>query len=367
MDDIKLKFGIIEDVRHPSYIEHKLSDVLIIIMCAVLSGLDDLAEIYIFAQNKAEFFQQNFGIDKIPSKPTLSRILNLLDGNAVAKVIIEIMKEQAESLGNILAIDGKAIRSTSKNKNPHSALQILTAYLTESGVVLGQKSINEKTNEIPVFQEMLDSLDVKGKTITADALHCQKETCKKIKDKGGNYVLGLKENQKLLFEDVELFFKEDINNDSITECETVEKNGGRIEKRICRKTNDISWLCSKKDWEGLTTVFSVRRIVTTKGMTSDETSFYISSLDSDAKELLKISREHWKIESMHWLLDVVFSEDKCAILSDNGQKSLNVLRKLALLLHKNYLSKQPKKCSVKASLLQCLIDDNRLLEIIRSL
>jgi len=140
MDYIKKKFEIIEDKRNFGYVEHELSDILIIIMCAVLCGLDGLADLVVYAQNKAIFFKEKFGINKIPSKPTFSRILNMIDADEVSKVIIEIMKERADWLGNIIAVDGKAICSTSEKDKPHSALQILTVYLTESGVVLGQKS-----------------------------------------------------------------------------------------------------------------------------------------------------------------------------------------------------------------------------------
>jgi len=267
----------------------------------------------------------------------------------------------------VLAVDGKAIRSTSEKGKPHSALQILTAYLTESGVVLGQETIHEKTNEIPVFQEMLDYLDVKGKTITADAMHCQKDTCEKIIKNGGNYVFGLKENQKTFYDDVELFINDEINSSSIETFETIEKNGGRIEKRICKKVTDISWLEAQSEWVGLQSVFSVRRLITVKGITADETCYYITSLDSGAEELLRISREHWKIESLHWLLDVAFSEDDCEILSENGHKTLNIFRKLALLLHKQYLAAQPKKCSIKANLLNCLLNENLLCSILNNL
>lgn len=273
MDYIRRKFAIIEDPRHSSYIDHNLADVLIIVMCAVMCGLDGLAEIMAYAKNKASFIKERFGIEEIPSKPTMSRILNMVNGGAVAKVIIEVMKEKAELLGDVIAVDGKAIRSTSKKGKVHSALQILTAYITESGVVLGQKTIHEKTNEIPVFQEMLEIIDVKGKTITADAMHCQKETCRKIVEGGGDYVFGLKENQKTLHDDVELFANSKVNSENMEKSTTIEKNGGRIEKRICTKITDISWLEVKKDWSGLKSVFTVRRVVTTKNITTDETSY----------------------------------------------------------------------------------------------
>ena len=291
------KFSVIEDSRHPSYVEHKLSDVLIIIMSAILCGLDGLSEIMEHAKNRACFFKDNYGIEEIPSRPTVSRILNMLDGDALSKVIIEIMKERADLVGNIIAVDGKAIRSTSKKGEAHPALQILTAYLTESSVVLGQEAIHNKTNEIPVFQAMLNFLDVKEKIITADAMHCQKKTCKKIIECGGDYVFGLKENQKTLFVDVSLFIDRKINTANIEKFTVSEKNRGRYEKRTCYKVTDISWLEGHDGWVGLNAVFAVRRTIVSKGKTTDEVCYYITSADVSAEELLKIVREHWKLKA----------------------------------------------------------------------
>ena len=358
------KFENIEDTRHQSYVKHKLSHILMIVMCAVLCGLDELGDIVTFAENKAKFFKDNFGIEKIPSKPTISRVLSIIDGQKVAEVIIDIMKTAVNENEKVIAVDGKAIRSTSKTDKPHSALQIITAYLTDSGVVLGQEKINEKTNEIPVFRQMLEYMKIKGKTITADALHCQKETCTKIIEKQGNYVLGLKENQKTLHDNIELYFKNEITNKDLETFTTIEKNGGRIEKRVCCKISDLSWLEERSSWAGLKTVFSVKRIVSTANKTTEEISYYISSQNVSAKELLFLSREHWKIESMHWMLDVVLSEDKCLFWNENAHITLNILRKYALLLQKQYISNLSKSVSIKKNMLNCLMNNSLLLKVI---
>ncbi len=147
MDKIKEKFLLIQDTRHQSYVEHKLSDILVITMCAVLCGIDSLGGIISYAENKKEFLLNKFGIKKIPSKATLSRILNMVDAGKIAEIITGIMKESMEDTGNVVAVDGKAIRSTAEKGKPHSALQILTAYCTESSVVPGQEAIHKKTNE----------------------------------------------------------------------------------------------------------------------------------------------------------------------------------------------------------------------------
>ena len=358
MEELKERLSLIPDYRHPAYIGHKLCDIFITVMVAVLCGLDQLNDLVVFANERKDFFAKHFGITAIPSKPTYSRVLNMTKADAVVRVIVEIMKERIEELGRIIAFDGKAIRSTGEKGKPHSALQILSAYLVEEGIVLGQESIHEKTNEIPVLRDMLDYIDVRGKVVTADAMHCQRETCAKIVDEshGGDYVIGLKENQATIHNDVALFFNDEVNNDIIEEHTTLEKNGGRIERRICRQTNQIDWLADHK-WPGLHTVFSVRRIVTIGEIVTDETSFYIASVDTSAAELLKISRAHWMIESLHWMLDEVFEEDNCSLLSENGQQVLNAFRKLALSIHRNYIKKQPKKRSIKSNLLRCLISD----------
>ncbi len=170
--------------------------------------------------------------------------------------------------------------------------------------------------------------------MTADAMHCQKETCRKIKEKRGDYVLGLKKNQKMLYEDVKLYMEENTN---------------------------------ENEWEGLCSIFSVEREVITKNGKPEETSYYITSLCTSAEKLLETSREHWKIESMHWILDVVFSEDSSAVLSENSLKSLNILRKFALMAHKKYVLSQPRKKAYKTSMFGCLLNDNRLLEVLKNL
>ena len=363
---IREEFKKIEDKRHPSYVCHKLSDICIIIMCATLCGIDNLEDLNVYAHEKEAFFKKNFEITKIPSKSTFCRILRMIDAKEVGEIVIRIMKERVDTTGEIIAIDGKTIRSTGIKGKPGTALQILTAYETEAGIVLGQEKIHKKTNEIPVFQEMLNYLNIKGKIITADAMHCQKETCRKIIEKKGNYVFGLKKNQKAVYEEVELFINDPENQKLIETYESpLEKEHGRIEKRICRKIKDISWVTD--DWCGLKSVFAVQRICEEKNQKTNETNYYISSLEESPEKLMKVSREHWKIESLHWMLDVVFSEDDCLLTSEEAQISMNSFRKLSLALHKNYLKNRPKKSSLKSNMLRCLLDHDLLLALVRNL
>jgi predicted transposase YbfD/YdcC len=247
-------------------------------MCAILCGIDQLEGIVSYGKNKANFLKETFGIKKIPSKPTLSRILSMIDPEKVGAIIIKIMKENVEELGEIVAVDGKSIRSTGVKGKFNSALQILSAYCTESAVIIGQRSIvrEDKTNEIPIFQEMLDTLDIQGKTISADAMHCQTKTCEKIIKNKGNYCFGLKENQKNFHTDIVKCFDTEHNFDTFT---TTEKHNGRFEERTCLKMWNISCLDERHEWAGLRSVFAVKRVVTNKYKTSTETNYYISSLN----------------------------------------------------------------------------------------
>ena len=359
-------FATIEDPRHQGYVRHSLADILTMVMCSVMCGMSKLCEIVAFSENKADFFKRHFNIDKIPSKPTFSRVLSLVDGQKVAETIMAVMQDKFGLQGDVIAVDGKAIRSTSKDGKAHSSLQIITAYLTESGVVLGQKKINEKTNEIPALQEMLAYLNIKGKTITADAMHCQRDTCALITSKGGDYVLGLKGNQRNLLEDVELFFRETTDKAEVDVYTTQEKNGGRMEKRVCKRIVSGEWLQERHGWPGLKTAFCIERTVTKGKETKTETSYYITSSDKSTKFLMEVAREHWRIESMHWTLDVLFSEDESRFSSEGAHICLNALRKYVFKQHKQYIVAKGKKCSVKRHLMDCMWNERLLIDVITS-
>jgi hypothetical protein len=202
------KLSEIEDYRCKCNVKHKLQDVLILIMCGVLCGLDNIKNIVEYGKNKKEFLKENFMINEVPSEATLSRILAAIDVKKVGDIIFEIACECVGKKYETIAVDGKSIRSTHK-QNSKEKLHILTAYAIENGLCLAQMQVNEKTNEIPVLKTMIEVIDIKGKTITSDAMGCQKETVAKIIEKEGNYCIGLKGNQGRFLEDVKLYFEKE--------------------------------------------------------------------------------------------------------------------------------------------------------------
>ena len=365
-DIIVQNFNQLIDERCQCDVKHKLTDVLILIMCATLCGIDTIADIVEYGEQKRAMLSKNFGINKIPSESTISRILSMVNAELLAVCIVNIMKELIGENGDIIAIDGKAICSTDTMKSYTRGLRIVTAYMVENGISIGQLAVDSKSNEIPCVQELIDLINIENKIVTADAEHCQKETVSKIIKNNGDYCICLKANQKQLYDDVKLYFGGILNGEFDSEKASVsEKNRERHEVRTCYVFKDISWLDGIDEWNGLKTIFALQRKVTNDKGTTTEVSFYISSLTSTAEKFLDIVRKHWKIESLHWQLDVVFNEDNCRVISENGQKSLNMFRKNALAIHRNYKEQTKHKKSIKKFMLSCLLNDNSFLDVIK--
>jgi predicted transposase YbfD/YdcC len=364
-EKIVAKFSVIEDFRCECDVKHKLVNILILIMCAVLCGIDNSKRIVDYGNNKKEFLQKHFGFHDIPSEATLSRVLAAIDVESVGKIILELMCDFVGTDFSTIAFDGKSINST-YGGNAKEKLHILTAYAIENGLCLAQKQVGEKTNEIPVFREMLDMLDVKGKAITSDAMGCQKDTVAKIIEKKGDYCIGLKGNQGTLYHDVRLYFEELTDKSLYQIAQTSEKNRDRYEKRTCYVFNELSWLEQKDEWAGLKSVIALRRDVESKDTKTTETLYYISSLASSPEDFLRIIRQHWAIEAMHWCLDVIFSEDDCLLQNTNAQLNLNLWRKFAVTLHKNFKERKQSRSSMKSTMFNCLLSDSLLIELLQS-
>lgn len=368
-DILNMYFGLIEDKRDQFTIKHKLIDILKLIMISVLCGMDELDKIVDYGNNKKEFLEKEFNIKTIPSKPTMTRVLVMIDTKWLGLSIVGIVQSLIKEKNKQIMFDGKAIRSTDAIKSIEKMMNIVTAY-TDTGVSLLQKTVEDKTNEIPAVQELIDMLDVEGLIITADAMHCQKETAKKIIENGGDYVLQLKANQKSFYEDVYAMFDDKYMSETDKECEyeiykTQEKKHGRIETRTCYVLNEVAFFTDYVDtWKGLKKIFAVKRKVEKDEKISEEMSCYLSSKNASAKELLEYTRNHWQIESMHHILDVTFDEDRCKLLSKRAQENMNIFRKMGVSIHKNYL--KGKKQTVKSIMFNCLLNDSYLLEILQN-
>lgn len=378
----EIYFSLVEDDRDERYTTYSLSYILFMVMCGIICGCKDLEEMVEVLENKIEVIQKYIEIERIPCLSTFSNILSALNVLQVELCILSICRnvvndtlivgEKPQKIQEELkeiSIDGKAIRSTNNHGDPEKALQIVTAYDINSRIPVAQTEIKDKTNEITAGREILNMFEVKGAIITADAIHCQKETIKQIVDKGGDYIIQIKENQKNLYKDISLLFDDNLADKDSTseylESETTEISGGRIEKRKCyvlQGLESLNYLRDRlKEWENVRQIFCIKREIEKNGKKTEEKSYYLTSLMEGPEKLMKYARNHWKIESMHWILDVNFKENDCPVRSENTQKILNMLRKLAIKLHSDYIEKtKPKRKTIISSIRNCLTNDRKL-------
>mgnify|MGYP001110737529 CR=1 FL=1 len=348
IEKLDVYFGLVEDTRKRAYITYELSDILFILVCGMICGCTELERLIEFAELRIDFFKKHTHIEKIPCLATMSNILKLINpeklelclGGIVRNVFHREIKDKKMKQ---ICIDGKTICSTVDIEDYSNSIHIVTAILADTSISLGQKVIERKTNEIIAVRELIDMLKIEGSVITMDAMHCQKETIKKKKEKKADYVVQLKSNQGNFYEDVEAMFdeklvdvKEKENNYDI--YETIEKNGGRIEKRKCYVIEEIAYFTDYlADWQGLDKIFAIEREVIKKGKITKERSYYLSSINANARELMGYVRKHWQIESFHWILDVNYGEDASRVSNRNSQICLNIIRKSALGILKTYI------------------------------
>ena len=279
----------------------------------------------------------------IASHDTFGRVFSLLDAQQFEACFMGWIGTLCPSLaGQHIAIDGKCVRGSHDGK--HSAIHLVSAWSSTSGLTLGQVKTADKSNEITAIPALLSALDIQGSIITIDAMGCQHEIADKIVQGGADYVLGVKDNQPGLAEAVKLWFDAatagQLDRPFWDDIRT-EKDHGRIETRRCLVTDDVAWLQQQNQhWSGLRSLImieSTREIIgrNSTGIASVERRYYISSLPAKATLLGNTVRAHWGIEnSMHWVLDVAFREDDCRIRVGEAAQNFAILRRIALNLLK---------------------------------
>lgn len=234
---------------------------------------------------------------------------------------------QNKIAGKTVAIDGKSICGTSKYTSSGEVLHIASAIVSEFNLVIGSTECATKTGEITAFRELIELLDVNGAVVVADALHCNPKSAEAVIAANADYLFVVKDNQEILHKDLKLHFK-----DEAIDHQTKEINGSRFETRTAYVSYDVNYFNTKDKWPKLVTVGAIHREFEEKGQKSSEWHYYISSKKLNGKELLHHARMEWRVESMHWLLDVHFTEDKSKVRDMNVEKLLNTSRKIALNL-----------------------------------
>lgn len=361
-------FGIIEDPRCEVNVIHPLIDILKLVMVAVLCGMDELDKIIDYGENKKNFLREEFNIQLIPSKATLTRVMALVNSKWLSLSIVCILNTLIKNKPEQIMLDGKAIKSTDAIRTIKTMMNIVTAY-TDTGISLGQITVDSKSNEIPAVRDLIEMLNIEGMVVTADAMHCQKETAEIIVKNKGDYVLQLKANQGNFYKDVYAMFDDKYMDEVDTDCEyetysTIEKSHGRIEKRTCYVLNELEFFTDYiSEWKCLKKIFAIKREVEKNGEKTTEISCYLSSKNTTAEKLMSYTRKHWEIESMHHILDVTYDEDNCRLLTQRAQENINIFRKMGVSIHKNNL--KDKKQTIKSSMFNCLLNDARLIELLQ--
>jgi len=362
-------FRDMPDPRMVGKVSHKLHDILVITVCAVLCGLEHWTQIEDFGKAHRAWFETFLDLPNgIPSHDTFGKVLGALDPDAFEQRIQQWIYAllEANTEGKHIAIDGKTLRRSFDRASEKAAIHMVNAYVHENHAVFGQLKVNDKSNEITAIPLLLEMLQLKDATVTIDAMGCQRDIAQKIIDRHGHYVLALKGNQSALQEDVRMFMDEVIARPETPNCdyyETVEKSHGRIEVRKCWTCWETDWLTQRHRWPGLTSIAVVESTRTVKGKTRIERRYFISSHSGrQAQKLAVLIRNHWRVENqLHWTLDVCFNEDQCRVRVANAAENLARIRRISLIL-----LKQEKTCKlgIKSKRAKAAYDRDYLLRLL---
>ncbi len=328
----------VQDPRVNDNKKHSLFTLISIIFCAIVGGANSINSIHRYATSKEKWLLLWLDLEGgIPSYDTFWWLLIRLDPSQTEclfrKWSSSLSKDEVEDL---IAIDGKRLKGASNKKNqPSSILHMVSAWSSGKGLILGQLKTETKSNEITAIPELLQSIDVKGATITIDAMGCQKEIAKVIIEKDADYVLMVKENHPTLHDEIQNYFEQanNINFEGVSydSFKKEEKGHGRKERREVYVTDDIDWLPMREEWKGLKSIVMVKSFRTIGKITSEENRYYISSTLPIAEKIARAIRSHWGIENkVHWVLDVDFQEDLSQLSTGHAAENFSILRRLSL-------------------------------------
>ncbi len=363
-------FEELADPRIERNKKHALIDIIILTICAVITGSETWEEIEDYGHYKEEWLKSFLPLQNgIPSHDTIRRLFIRLNPEELQRCFMSWIEAVREVIaGDVIAVDGKTLRRSGEQVSGKSPIHMVSAWAAGSGLLLGQKKTAEKSNEITAIPALLELLKIKGCIVTIDAIGCQGEIAASIQNKKADYVLALKGNQKNLHEDVKYFFHEleekDLAEEWLDSHKTVDKDHGRIEIREYYQSDEIAWLPELKNFAGVKTIGIVKATRIIGKRQSTECRYYISSLPMDAQRFAHAVRSHWSVENtLHWTLDMTFREDYSRMREGYSAENFAMIRRLALSLMKR--DKNSKK-SLKRRRRICHLDDSYLVHLLFS-
>lgn len=337
-------FSVVDDPRRKRRKAHALLDILFLCVAGTVAGCEGPSDIAEFAREKLAWFRRFVPLlNGVPSHDTIGRVLGLLKPEQFQRAFLDWVASLVDTAGEgdgprFVPIDGKTLRGSHGAKGREHPLHLVSAWASAQGLTLGQVAVADKSNEITAIPQLLELLELKGAIVSIDAMGCQKEIAAKIVDAQADYVLAVKDNQPKLAAAIADFFttlheQGDFAEHRCRQHSTQEKSRGRIEERYYAIAPlPESMQPFLPDWRKL---YSIGQVVsqTTRGdkHTSD-VRYYITSREPRVKEFATAVRRHWSIESMHWILDVVFGEDASRLRNGHATENFGFLRKFILSL-----------------------------------
>lgn len=333
-------FSALSDPRELWRVRHPLPEILLLVLCATIGGMEDFVEIRMWGDHRMAFLRRFLPYERgLPSHDTLNDVINALEAEQFKTCFVSWVETLREADGDIIAIDGKASRRSHAGATGQGPLHMVSAWASRQRLVLAQEAVNAKSNEITAIPLLLERLQLRGALVSIDAMGTQAEIAEAIVAGGGDYLLTLKGNWPALHADVEMFFADPPPGMIEETHQTVDGDHGRIETRKHFVCYAVDWLVSDRRYPGetrfphLAMIGVVERCVERDGKTTRELHYYLSSAKLDAQVLALAARAHWGIENrLHWVLDVVFHDDLSRLRSQNGPQNMAIIKHMAMNL-----------------------------------
>jgi predicted transposase YbfD/YdcC len=368
LTSLETHFEKLEDPRCANRIEHLLIDIILITICAVICGAEDWGEVAEYGLAKQSWLETFLSLPNgIPSHDTFNRLFARLRPEPLQECFLNWVQSVYQmTSGQVIALDGKTLRGSCERGSNRSLIHMVSAWATENRLVLGQRKVAEKSNEITAIPELLRVLDLEGATVTIDAMGCQREIAAQIIEQKGNYVLALKGNQELLHQDVIELFEEALaqrfQGVAYDLYHTEEQSHGRQERRRYWVISDVLSLPDRKKWANLIAVGCVESQRTVGDKTTKEYRYYLLSQALSAERFAQTVRGHWGIENqLHWILDVGFREDESRCTLGHSAENLAIIRHIAVNL---VTQEKSAKVGTKAKRKKAGWDDQYLFKIL---
>jgi predicted transposase YbfD/YdcC len=371
-DSLYDAFASIPDPRSEHTRHHSLIDIISIAICAVICGADGWVAVETFGKAKQSWLQRYLALPNgIPSHDTFGRVFAALDTQSFQQHFVDWVRAVwPPEAGEVITVDGKTLRRSHDRGIGKEAIHLVSVWAQQSRLVLAQRAVDTKSNEIAAIPAILQLLDLHGCTVTIDAMGCQKAIASQIVRQGGEYALAVKENQEQLYSDIADTFRYVADDEWVgvkhAHTRTIDAGHGRIETRdywLITEADYLGFLNPHDEWKNVGGIGMVVRQRTLGGVTSKETGYYLVSGQPTIERFATAVRGHWGIENqVHWVVDVTFNEDASRIRSGDGAPNFAVLRHIAL----NLLRHDKSAGSIATKRFRAALDDSYLLRVLQA-